>query len=383
MENALVVHGGAPTAVINTSLYGVIAGLRQQGFGGGVLGARFGSQGLLSEDFIDLGALPAAQLDALRHTPGSAIGTSRTQLEDAEYERIAQVLKEHHIRYVLYTGGNGSMDAAGKLWQRVQAQGITVVGVPKTIDNDLMVTDHAPGYASCANYLASTVQELAQDVQSLPIHIVVLEVMGRNTGWLAAATALARGGKTLAPHLICFPEVPFDEADFLARVQELHRRYGGAVVVASEGLKQADGTHVVPPIFRIGEAVYFGDVSSHLANVIIKNLGIKARGEKPGILNRCAAALVSQVDVQEAEAIGREAARLALAGQGGVMVGLRRVSSTPYAAELIHIPLAEVMKKERLFPREFMSADGHDVTPAFLDWARPLVNPPADFVSLV
>jgi len=382
MGNVLIVHGGAPTAVINVSMYGILEELQQQGFKEKILGARFGSQGLLHEEFIDLGSLSQSQLSELKNTPGSAIGTSRTQLEMPEYEKIVANLHRHNIQYVFYTGGNGSMDACGKIWESVKADGITVVGVPKTIDNDLMVTDHAPGYASCANYIANTVKELSQDVLSLPIHIVVLEVMGRNTGWLAAATALARSANTLAPHLICFPEIPFEEDDFLASVENLHRQYGGAVIVASEGLKQSDGTHVVPPIFRIGEAVYFGDVSSHLANIIIKNLGIKARGEKPGILNRCAAAQVSHVDVQEAENFGREAARIALDKLGGVMVGLKRLSSNPYKVELIHIPLTEVMKKERLFPGEFMSADGHDVTPEFLDWARPLINPLPDFISL-
>jgi 6-phosphofructokinase 1 len=381
--NVLLVHGGAPTSVLNASLAGTVAQLQRQKQTGKILAARFGSQGILDENFIDLSAINSDQLQKLKYTPGSAIGTSRTPLSDPDYERICEILKKNKIGAVFFTGGNGSMSACGKIWQQVQQDGIMVVGIPKTIDNDIMVTDHAPGYASCANYVAATVKEMAQDVKSLPIHIVVLEVMGRNTGWLAAASALARDEHTAAPHLICFPEVPFDETVFLTKAETLYRKFGGVIVVASEGLKFKDGTHIVPPIFQIGQAIYFGDVSSHLANLIIKKLGIKARSEKPGILTRCAVPYVIPEDIVEAEMVGEEAVRTASNGIGGVMIGLKRLSTSPYQVELIQIPIEQVMLHERVMPKEFMNTAADDVTQDFLDWARPLVNRPQPFISFV
>lgn len=383
MGNVLVIHGGAPTAVINTSLYGLIKEFQKVHFCDKILAARFGSQGVLGEEFIDLTHVADSELEKLKYTPGSAIGTSRTPLTDADYARMIEIFKKHGIQHVLINGGNGSMNTCGNIWERVKGEGINVVGIPKTIDNDLMVTDHAPGFASCANYIGSTVKELAQDVKGLPIHVVVLEVMGRNTGWLAASSALARDKNSPSPHLICFPEVPFDQNSFLEKTERLYSQFGGVIIVASEGLKYQDGSYIVPPIFQVGQAVYFGDVSSHLSNLIVKNLGIKSRGEKPGILTRCAVPYVSKVDLAEAEMVGREAVRATLSGVGGIMIGIRRLSNVPYRAEPFHIPIKEVMQKEKLFSREFINPRGDDVTSEFFDWVRPLVNPSQKYTSFL
>ena len=378
MSNALIVHGGAPTAVINASLYGAVTEARKHPEIEHFYAAIGGSGAVLKEHFLDLFTSSEEELELLLHTPGSAIGTSRDPLETEDYDQMAQVIARHNIRYVFFTGGNGSMDTCGKVYQACCRAGVdvNVVGIPKTIDNDISVTDHAPGFASAARYIAETTAEISQDVRGLPIHICVIEAMGRNAGWIAAASALARSGDGDGPDLIYLPEVPFDEDAFLAEVERLHREKGGVVVVASEGLRKADGEPIVEPIFQVGRAVYYGDVSAHLANLVIRKLGIKARSEKPGIAGRASAAYQSRLDRDEAVEAGRTAVRAAVEGKNGVMVGFRRLPGEEYRAETILIPIEEVMLHERTMPKEFIAENGHDVTQAFIDWCRPLLGEP-------
>ncbi len=374
MADLLIAHGGAPTAVLNASLYGAVEEARRLGFTGRILGARYGTAGILRESFTDLGALPQKVLEGLLTAPGSAIGSSRTPLGPGEYGAMAEVLRRHNIGYVLFTGGNGSMDACGRLAKA--AGGLAgVVGIPKTIDNDIAVLDHAPGYASAATFIAWCVSETAVDVASLPIHVSVVETMGRNVGWITAAAALARRGPGDAPHMICLPEVPFDEERFLRRVSMLHSLHGGVVVAVSEGLKKPDGSTVAPPFFVEGRARYDGSVGEYLARLIIERLGIKARSEKPGIWGRACACAQSRVDREEAERVGALAARAVLGGKTGVMAGLERVSTEPYICREVLIPIGQVMMEERRMPASFISADGFDVTEEFIRWARPLLGP--------
>lgn len=378
MSNALIVHGGAPTAVINASLYGAVTEARKHPEIEHFYAAIGGSGAVLKEHFLDLFTSSEEELELLLHTPGSAIGTSRDPLETEDYDQMAQVIARHNIRYVFFTGGNGSMDTCGKVYQACCRAGVdvNVVGIPKTIDNDISVTDHAPGFASAARYIAETTAEISQDVRGLPIHVCVIEAMGRNAGWIAAASALARSGDGDGPDLIYLPEVPFDEDAFLAEVERLHREKGGVVVVASEGLRKADGEPIVEPIFQVGRAVYYGDVSAHLANLVIRKLGIKARSEKPGIAGRASAAYQSRLDRDEAVEAGSTAVRAAVEGKNGVMVGFRRLPGEEYLAETILIPIEEVMLHERTMPKEFIAENGHDVTQAFIDWCRPLLGEP-------
>lgn len=378
MANALIVHGGAPTAVINASLYGAVTEARKHPEIDHFYAAIGGSGAVLKEHFLDLFTASEEELELLLHTPGSAIGTSRDPLETEDYDQMAQVIARHNIRYVFFTGGNGSMDTCGKVYQACCRAGVDVkvVGIPKTIDNDISVTDHAPGFASAARYIAETTAEISQDVRGLPIHVCVIEAMGRNAGWIAAASALARSGDGDGPDLIYLPEVPFDEDAFLAEVARLHREKGGVVVVASEGLRKADGEPIVEPIFQVGRAVYYGDVSAHLANLVIRKLGIKARSEKPGIAGRASAAYQSRIDREEAVEAGSTAVRAAVEGKNGVMVGFRRLPGAEYRTETILIPIEEVMLHERTMPKEFIADNGHDVTQAFLDWCRPLLGEP-------
>ena len=377
-DGLLVVHGGGPTAVINASLYGAVdEALRTPGVGR-VLGARGGMGGILNADFVDFRQVSPERLSLLPHSPSSAIGTSRKPLEDDDYRDLAHALRDSGIRWLLPTGGNGTMDTCGRIWRACREEGvpIDVVGIPKTMDNDIAVTDHAPGFASAARYMAASVSEVCCDVRGLPIHIAVVEAMGRNAGWVCAASALADESGTGGPDLIYLPERDFDEDAFLDDCQRLIDEKGSGVVVVSEGLHTDDGTPMAPPLMTVGRATYFGDVSAHLARLVIERLGYKARSEKPGLLGRASIAWQSDVDREEAVACGREAVRAALEGDSGKMVGIERVSTEPYEARLARIPIEQVMLEERTLPDEYVNERGNGVTDAYRDWLRPLLGAP-------
>lgn len=371
----LIIHGGGPTCVLNASTYGAIEEAKKHPEQiQGVYGCMGGVAGVLRRDFRRMDTLPQERLSLLMQTPGTVIGSSRHPLEEADYPKLMKILKEEGFGYVLMSGGNGTMDTCGKLNRACKEAGILVNGIPKTIDNDIQVTDHSPGFGSAARYIASAVQAAGEDVKSLPIHVCIIEAMGRNAGWITAASALARRRPGDAPHLIYLPETPFDEEAFLRDVAQLHRRLGGVVVVASEGLKNKDGKPIVPPIFQTGRATYYGDVSAYLAQLVIQKLGIKARSEKPGLLGRAQTELQSPVDRDEAALAGAEATRALAQGQGGIMSGFERLSTSPYRIRLIRIPLESVMLKERTLPRDYIASGENDVTGAFVQWARPLIG---------
>ncbi len=374
MADLLIIHGGAPTAVMNASLYGVIEEARADGRVERVLGAVGGSEAVLLERFMDLTAFPERETRRLLHTPASSIGTSRFALEAEHYTEMAKVLDRHDIRFVLMNGGNGTMDACGRLSLACAGMGISVVGVPKTIDNDIAVTDHAPGYASAARFVAAAVREAACDVEALPIHVSVTETMGRNAGWLTAASALARREPGDGPHLIYLPERTFCMDHFLEDVERLYRQRGGVVVVCSEGLRGEDGRFVGAPVFTSGRSLYPSYAGIHLADAVTRELGIKARYEKPGLCERSSIPWQSGVDREEAELVGREAVRAALEGIGGIMIGIERVSSSPYKIRLTRIPVEQVMLRERTLPDSWINERGNDVTREFVDWCRPLAG---------
>ena len=375
LNRLLIIHGGGPTCVLNASTYGVIREAQKHPEKiGGVFGCMGGVGGLLNRNFRRLDSLAQEKLERLKYTPGTVIGSSRYPLAADDYARLADVLQEEGFSYVLMSGGNGTMDTCGRLHQACAPKGILAGGVPKTIDNDISVTDHSPGFGSAARYIAGAVRAIGEDVKSLPIHVCIVEAMGRNAGWIAAASALARKNPGDAPHLIYLPERPFDEEAFLRDVKALHERQGGVVVVVSEGLKNRDGQPIVPPLFQTGRAVYYGDVSAYLAELVIRRLGVKARSEKPGLLGRAQTEMQSSVDRNEAVEAGAEAVRALLDGQSGFMTGFKRVSTEPYRVRLIRIPLEDVTLAERTLPPEYIAPSGHDVTNAFLSWARPLLG---------
>lgn len=374
-ENLLIVHGGGPTAVMNGSLYGAIKEAKKSDEIGYIYGANNGTGGFLKKEFLELENVPEEKLKLLLQTPGTAIGTSRDPIEQEHYEKMADILEEENIKYVLFNGGNGTMDTCGKLHKTCQKRGldVKVMGIPKTTDNDIAVTDHSPGFGSAARYMAACTQELAADVRSLPIHVVVMEASGRNAGWITASSALA-GEKGYAPDLIYLPERAFDEDKFIEDVKKLLEKKSGILVVASEGLTDKEGKPIVKPVFKTERATYFGDVSSHLANLVIQKLGYKARGEKPGLLGRASIFMQSQVDIEEAQMAGELACRAALDGESGKMVAFSRVSENPYEMKPFLVDIDEVMMYERKMPDEFINEEGNGVTQAFLDWCRPLIG---------
>ncbi|MBQ6505432.1 MAG: diphosphate--fructose-6-phosphate 1-phosphotransferase [Flexilinea sp.] len=375
-RNLVIIHGGGPTAVINASLYGAIREAQNSPEVDRVFCAIGGTGGLMKEHLRDVTDLSDDELKGLLTSPASAIGSSRDALEAPEYEMMVGILKKYGICYVLMNGGNGTMDTCGKLQQHCEGTDIRVIGIPKTMDNDLAITDHAPGFASAARYMAGSVAELCCDVDGLPIHVVVCEALGRNAGWVTAASSLASDSYGHGPDLIYLPERNFDEEAFLRDVQKLIDEKGCGVVVASEGLHYADGTPIVEPIFQFGRSTYFGDVSSHLAQLITRKLHYKARSEKPGLLGRASVYWQSRIDREEAEACGREAARAAIAGETAKMVAIRRLSNEPYKSETFLADIKDVMLTERKMPDEFINAEGNGVTEAYKEWVRPLLGDP-------
>ena len=382
--NVIVGQSGGPTAAINASLAGVYRTAKDRG-ANKVYGMLHGIQGLLKEKYIDLSDHIKTELDAelLKRTPAAFLGSCRYKLPEIHenrevYDKIFEILDKLDIEVFIYIGGNDSMDTIKKLsdYAIIFGHAIRFIGCPKTIDNDLALTDHTPGYGSAARFIAASTQEVGEDVKSLPIHVCIMEAMGRNAGWITAASALARRKQGDAPHLIYLPERNFNEDEFLEDVSKLQKKQGGVVVLVSEGLHDANGESIVPPIFKSERAVYYGDVSSHLANLVVKKLGVKARSEKPGLCGRASVALQSPVDREEARQAGTVALRSAVEGNSGVMVGFERVPGTVYQMKTKLVPIKEVMLYERKMPDNFINERGNDVTQEFVDWCRPLIGDP-------
>ncbi len=388
----VIAHGGGPTAVINASLAGVLREARVTPGIGRVLAARHGIEGLLCGDFIDLAEISETEISRLVRTPGSAIGSCRYKVTDADHAQILSRLDEVGASIFLYNGGNDSMDTAATLAEL--APQISVVGIPKTIDNDLAGTDHSPGFPSAARYIATSTAELALDVQALNIHVAIVEVLGRNAGWLTAAAGLANHLYGIGPAFTLVPEVPVDIDDFLTRVHARWREARGFVVAVGEGAVGPDGRVLVEQTDpsgadQFGHAVP-GNVSHYLAELISGRLGIRARSEKPGLIGRASQALVSSVDREEAEAVGRMAVRTAVAGETGVMVAITRQSNTPYRAAYSQTPLRDAANVERTLSSEFFDEDTLSITKSYLEYALPLLGnehpdyfmlPPAESAS--
>ncbi|WP_407308060.1 diphosphate--fructose-6-phosphate 1-phosphotransferase [Desulfosporosinus sp. SB140] len=375
-DNLLIVHGGGPTAVINASLYGAIEEAKRYRKITGIYGAIGGVEGILQETYIDLKKQTYSSIERLPFTPASAIGTSRIHLRETDYEIILTNLLKKRIKYLLFNGGNGSMDTCGKIFRLAQEHDIRVLGIPKTVDNDIAVTDHSPGFGSAARFIAAATAEIAQDIKSMPIHVCIIEAMGRNAGWITASSILAQEKAGDAPHLIYVSERAFDSVKFLEDVQQLHKEYGGVVVVVSEGLKDGQGNSIVPPLMTKGRDVYFGDVGTHLAMLVIKELGIKARSEKPGIMGRASIAYQSAKDREEAILAGAYSVQSALQGETGKMVGFKRISNHPYHCEPFLIPLNEVMMHEKKLPDSFINSRGNGITSEFIEYCKPLIGEP-------
>ena len=382
-SNILFIHGGGPTAVINCSLWGAVDEAGRHGELEHVYAAVGGTGGFLREQLADLRQASEEQLGALCRTPGSAIGTSRDALDEADYARIAELAEKYRIKYIVMNGGNGTMDACAKLCRACRGRGIGVIGLPKTMDNDLMHTDHTPGFGSAARYVAASVAEVAADVASMPRHIVIIEVSGRDAGWLAAAAALASINGNAGADLIYMPERPFSEDAFLSDVSRLIDIKGAGVVVVSEGLRGMDGEPLVTPTRIVGRSVSYGNIAGYLATLVSERLGYKARGEKPGILGRASVAWQSEVDREEAILAGREAVRAVMSEESGKMVVFERVSDHPYSITTGLVDVEKVALHTRTLPHGFINEAGNYPTAEFVSYCKPLIGAPLPrFVSL-
>jgi 6-phosphofructokinase len=380
----LYAQSGGVTAVINATAAGVIGEARRHKVK--VLAARNGILGALREELIDTSKESAAAIAALAHTPGGAFGSCRVKLKSLEadrarYERLLEVLKAHGVRWFLYNGGNDSADTAWKVSQLAQAFGypLTCVGVPKTIDNDLAVTDTCPGFGSAAKYTAVSVRECALDVAAMAetsTKVFVYEAMGRHAGWLAAAAGLAGTGPDQAPHLILFPERAYDEAAFLAQVDKVVKRVGYCVVVASEGIRSADGRFVADAgggTDAFGHA-QLGGVASYLAGKVKAALGYKVHWALPDYLQRSARHIASKTDWDQAQAVGKAAVQYALAGHNAVMPVIVRSDDAPYRWKIAPAPLSKVANHEKTMPAGFIRKDGFGITERARRYLSPLIQ---------
>ncbi len=377
--SAVVAHGGGPTPVLNASLAGVIAEARKHTGIDTLYGAEFGLAGLLEDRFFDLFPEPPQNIEAIARAPGSALGSSRRALSPEDDERIFDVLRRRDVRYFFYTGGNGSMDTALRFHRMAQSTGyeLCVIGIPKTIDNDILGTDHSPGYGSCARFFAHAVRDIGSDNRALPTPVCVVEVLGRNVGWVVAGTAHARRYQDEdPPHLIYVPEFGLSVEQLCSDVQQVYGRLGRCVVAVCEG--QTDdkggwfGTELgTLPGARDALPANMGHVLSRL---IWSRTGLRARAERPGLLGRSCQALVSEVDREESRRCGSTAVKAALAGESGKMVALQRVPGPRYECEMVLVPLESVARTERRFPAEWVNDSHNDVLPEFLDWSRPIIG---------
>ncbi|MDX9765134.1 MAG: 6-phosphofructokinase [Chiayiivirga sp.] len=379
----LYAQSGGVTAVINATASAVITTARAAGVK--VYAARNGIIGALREDLIDTSKEPIAAIRALAHTPGGAFGSCRFKLKTIEadrarYERLIEVFAAHDIRWFLYNGGNDSADTANKVSQVAREFGypLACIGVPKTVDNDLAVTDCCPGFGSAAKYTAVSLREAALDVASMAessTKVFVLEVMGRHAGWLAAAAGLAGKGADEAPHIILFPEIPFDEARFLARVDDTVRRVGWCVVVVSEGLRGADGRFLADAgtVDSFGHT-QLGGVGPAIAQLVKAKLGYKQHWAVPDYLQRSARHIASKTDLDHALAVGEAAVKLALAEQNAVMPAIVRTSNAPYRWKIEPAPLAKIANHEKKLPKNFICKDGYGITEAARRYLEPLIR---------
>ena len=383
----IIGQSGGPTSVINASAYGVIRTALDSDCITAVYGAEHGIKGVLADRLFDMSKEDARELELLKYTPSSALGSCRYKIadpdvDDTDYKRILEVFKKHDVRYFFYNGGNDSMDTCNKISKYMQKVGYEcrVMGVPKTIDNDLFGTDHCPGYASAAKYIATSCMEVYQDARVYDTGMIcIIEIMGRHAGWLAGAACLAGGDDCDGPDLILLPEVPFEPDKFLAKVDELQRVKSNVIIAASEGVKTADGTYLCDLVSTAGQLDAFGHkailsgTSRYLSDLIHDKLNCKSRAIEFSTLQRCASHLASRTDVNEAYAVGGAAAAAAFAGETGKMIALKRVSEYPYQCITEAVDVQKVANLEKKVPLDWIAPDGMQVTAAFEEYARPLI----------
>ncbi len=380
----IIGQSGGPSSVLNATAYGVISEALASPNITNVYGAAHGIKGVIDTVLYDMASESPSELKLLPYTPSSELGTCRFKLPDPEeedevYDRILEVFKNLNVRYFFYNGGNDSMDTCEKISRYMKDVGweCRVIGVPKTIDNDLYGTDHCPGYGSAAKYIATSTAEVWKDSMVYDYGtIVILEIMGRHAGWLTAASTLA----TLTgcgPDLVYLPEVDFRLEQFVNDVAKVKAERGSAIIAVSEGIHYADGTFVSEAVASATDGfghAQFGGLAARLASMLKQQLGVKVRDIEFNLLQRCASHLASKTDVEEGIMVGRDAVRRALSGETGIMVGLRRDPSSPeYRCTTIPVNLSEAANTEKLLPLEWINRNGNGLNEKFYDYALPLI----------
>ena len=390
--NAIVGQSGGPTSVINASLAGVVdAALKCESIES-VFGMRYGIEGFLNEEIIDLGAEDKDTLDRLKTTPSSALGSCRLKLQDDHLPKVLELLRKFNIRYVFLIGGNDTMDTIHRIEAYAQDHdyALTGIGIAKTVDNDLFGTDHTPGFPSAARYIALSVQQagiLARDMQKVD-QFVIFQCIGREAGWLVGAAAAGKTSAADPPHIMCFPERPFERAKFIADVRRCHENYGFVSIVCGEGITYADETPVsasdTKDKFGNTEFGAMGGTSAAMAlhQIISNEFGFRGEFQVTESLPMCAADRAVPLDVEEAYGCGRHAVALAVEGQTGVMAAMRRGATAEYQCEYVTAPLGEVAVNAKPMPDEYINQEGNFVTAAFLEYLRPLVGAMPNYAQL-
>lgn len=379
--NVIIGQSGGATAVINASLVGAVEEALRDTRIHSIYGMRYGIQGFLKEDIIDLRQQPIALWRQLLHTPSAALGSCRYKLQDQDPERAVAILKRYAIRYVLYIGGNDSADTAHQLAQAAQQMNyeLYVMSVPKTIDNDLPSTDHCPGYGSAARFIALATIDSTMNTLSIPGHypVKVIETMGRDSGWLTASSALAKRHDEDAPHILLMPEQIFNADRFLRQVEEMYRRLGYVIIVASETIRDEKG-QALGAAGQVGNDAFqhplLNGTSQHLVDLVRKQMNVRARFDKPGDLQRMSSMHISRTDRDEAYLVGQMGVRALMQGQSDKMVTLVRHTTPEYSCTTDLVDLAQIANVQRLMPAEFLDESKTMVTPAFHEYALPLIG---------
>lgn len=383
-QSLMIVQGGGPTAVFNTSLAAAIEEARNSGRFAKIYGARFGTAGLARGEVCELTSLSGAQLNELQNTPGAALGSSRFKPSESDLHRQLETLEALNVHSLLFMGGNGTMHGAHCFAEfcRKRAYAIDVIGVPKTIDNDLAMTDRSPGFASAARYVAQATQELGLELRSLPQPVTILETMGRSVGWLAAASVLAKDNTRSAPHVVLVPELAFDRASFLSHVEDAVARNGFAVVVVAEGIRNSDGSLVYsladPTQQDSLKRPLTGGVGRHLAGIVAHELMMRCRSEAPGLLGRASIAHRSAQDFTDAITVAVAGVRALLGGQSGNMVTLNPIGSSEPTSL---VPLEQVAGVERTIPSDWLGTGPVPITRQFEQYLRPLIGALPNYAS--